>query len=273
MAEQILKATHTGDLKIGDSVIACAVLENAERVLTQDDFLESIGRLARARGGEGALASPLPVFLRAKNLESYITPEIAEMSVPMAFKTLKGRKALCYKAELLPAVCDVYLKARAEGKLAPVQQHIALRCEVLVRGLATVGIIALVDEATGYQDFRARKALEEILDRFIAKELSKLAKTFPDEFYQNMFRLRNWPYDPKSVKRPSVIGRYTEDLIYKRLAPGVLEELKRINPRDEKGRLKHKYFQWLTQQEGYRALKEHLAAVIALMKADRKSVV
>lgn len=75
-------------------------------------------------------------------------------------------------------------------------------------------------------------------------------------------------YDPKSVKRPSVIGRYTEDLVYKRLAPGVLEQLKELNPVDEKGRRKHKHFQWLTQQEGYRRLMEHLSAVVALMKAS-----
>ena len=236
-------------------------------MLTQDDFLQSIGRQARGSGGDGALASPLPNFLRAKNLEPYITPEIEEMAVPVLFRTLKGRKALGYKAQLLPAVCDVYLKARNDGVLRG-QEHVAAQCETLVRGLAVVGIIALVDEATGYQDFRARKALEDILDKFIAKELSRWAKTFPDEFYENMFRLRNWPYDPKSVKRPSVIGRYTEDLVYKRLAPGVLEQLKELNPVDEKGHRKHKHFQWLTQQEGYRRLMEHLAAVVALMKAS-----
>ncbi len=199
MSDQVLKATHAGDLKIGDSIIACAVLENGERVLTQDDFLQSIGRQARGGGGKGALASPLPVFLRAKNLEPYVTDEIKEMSVPVVFRTPKGQRAFGYKAQLLPAVCDVYLRARNDGVLQR-QEHVAAQCEILVRGLATVGIIALVDEATGYQDYRARRALEQILDRFIAKELSKWAKTFPDEFYENMFRLRNWPYDPKKSK-------------------------------------------------------------------------
>ncbi len=266
MNDQILKAPHAGNLKIGDSVIGCAVLENEERVLTQDDFLQSIGRLARGRGGEGALASPLPVFLRAKNLEPYITPEIEEMSVPIVFRTPKGRKALGYKAQLLPTVCNIYLRARDDGVLAKGprgQEHIAEKCELLVRGLATVGIIALVDEAAGYQHYRARQALEEILDKFIRDELGKWAKTFPDEFYEHMFRLRGWPYDPKSVKRPGVIGRYTLDLVYKRLAPGVLEELKRKEPKK-----KHKYFQWLTEDIGHPKLREHLAAVIALMKAS-----
>jgi hypothetical protein len=51
------------------------------------------------------------------------------------------------------------------------QEHIAKQAEILVRGFAGVGIIALVDEATGYQQDRARDALSRILEAFIAKEL------------------------------------------------------------------------------------------------------
>lgn len=141
-------------------------------------------------------------------------------------------------------------------------------CGVLM--LRHNGIIALVDEATGYQYDRARDALEKILDKFISKELRKWAKTFPDEFFENMFRLRGWQYVPFSVKRPGVVGKYTNDLIYERLAPGVLEELKRLTPRDERGRTKHRFFQRLTENVGHPRLREHLAAVIALMKASHK---
>ncbi len=42
----------------------------------------------------------------------------------------------------------------------------------MVRALAHVGIIALVDEATGYQRERASDALATILESFIAKEFS-----------------------------------------------------------------------------------------------------
>jgi hypothetical protein len=261
------KATHDGDLRIAERALPCAVLENGQRVLTQDGFLRSIGRLARGGGGQGALAEKLPVFLRAQNLRPYISDDIEMASIPIIFRTRRGKQAFGYRAELLPVVCDIFLKARADGVLSKTQEHIAQACEVLVRGLATVGIIALVDEATGYQDYRARQALEQILDKFIRNELGKWAKTFPDEFYREMFRLRGWAYDPRSVKRPGVIGRYTEDLVYKRLAPGVLEELKLKNP-PIKGHRKHRHFQWLTEDVGHPRLREHLAAVIALMKAS-----
>lgn len=267
MTEQMPKATHIGDLEIGGAVIPCAVLEDGSRVLTQDGFLQSIGRLARGPGGEGATASNLPVFLRAKNLEPYVTPEIEAMAQPVRFKTVKGRKAFGYRAELLPIVCDIYLKARADGTLAAVQQHIAIKCEILVRGLATIGIIALVDEATGYQYDRDRQALHKILEAYIAKELLPWAKRFPDEFYRQLFRLRGWPYSPPSPRRPQFVGKLTNQLIYEKLPDGVLDELRTKNPKDGKGRRKHKHHQFLTEDIGNPHLERHIASVTALMRA------
>jgi hypothetical protein len=73
-------------------------------------------------------------------------------------------------------------------------------------------------------------------------------------------------YPNDSVRRPQYFGHLTNDLIYKRLAPGVLEELKRVTPYDESGRRKHKYFQRLTSNVGYPKLREHLGSVVAIMK-------
>ncbi len=101
-----------------------------------------------------------------------------------------------------------------------------------------------------------------------AKELTKWAKTFPDEFYSQMFRLRGWSYVPWSVKRPSAVGKYTNDLIYERLAPGIIDELRKLNPTDQRGRRKVQHHRWLTEDIGHPHLREHLAAVIALMKAS-----
>jgi hypothetical protein len=136
-----------------------------------------------------------------------------------------------------------------------------------MRGFSRVGIIALIDEATGYQYVRARYALEEILEQFISKELRKWVKTFPDEFYQLMFRLKGWQYLPVPKAKPAVVGKYTNDIVYARLAPGVLQELKRLTPRDDRGRHMHRFHQRLTEDIGHPRLREHLASVIALMRA------
>jgi hypothetical protein len=137
-----------------------------------------------------------------------------------------------------------------------------------MRGLAHIGIIALVDEATGYQEVRDRLALQAILDKYLAKEFAAWAKRFPDEFYYQMFRLKNWQWKGMKVNRPSVVGHYTNDIVYQRLAPGILEELQGRNPPDEKGHRRAKHHQWLTIDIGHPALAQHLHAVIALMRAS-----
>jgi hypothetical protein len=91
---------------------------------------------------------------------------------------------------------------------------------------------------------------------------------FPDEFYQQLARLRGLHYSEFATKRPAYIGRLTNDIVYERLAPGVLDELKRKTPRDDKGRRKYKYHQWLTEDIGNPRLREHLWAVIGLMRAS-----
>jgi P63C domain len=262
------RATHEGLLHVGDVVIPCAVLENGQRVLTQSGLMKALGRARQAKGREYYDADVnMPAFLTAKNLKPFISKELEVTSSQIEFRTVRGMTAFGYPAELLPKVCDVFLDADDAGALTKGQRHIAAQARILIRGLAHVGIIALVDEATGYQDERARDALAKILEAFIAKELRPWVRTFPADFYKEMFRLRQIPYR-SDVKRPQYIGVLTNDLVYARLAPGVLDELRRLTPRDDKGRLKHHLHRRLTEDIGHPKLQQHLSAVTALMKAS-----
>lgn len=263
-------ATHGSDdhpLRVGEIEIPCYVLEDGRRVLVQRGMLIGLD-MSQGTAGRGP-GDRLGKFIAGKAINPCVSKELADLiNNPIRFKTPTGNVAYGYEATVLADLCDSVLEARKRGKLNYQSEHIANRCEILVRGFARVGIIALVDEATGYQHYRARRALEEILEQFIAKELLKWAKTFPDEFYQEMFRLKRWEYRQLSSKRPIQAGKLTNDLVYERLAPGVLEELKRITPRDDKGRLKHRYHQRLTEDVGHPRLREHLSAVLALMRAS-----
>jgi len=261
------KATHPGELEIGNKVLPCYVLEDGTRVLAREGFLKAIGRRGKPKSRKGdEEVFDLPIFLRAENLKPFITQDLIESSKPLLFQPLNGGIAFGYRAELLPAVCEVFLDAREAGELKSSQFHIADACKILYRGFATVGIIALVDEVTGYQYDRARKALSDILENVISKELLKWVKTFPDEFYYHIFRLKGWKPLDVANRRPQVFGKITNDLVYERLSPNVLEHLKKITPKDEKGRLKHKYFQRLTEDIGHPRLREHLASEITLMR-------
>ncbi|WP_293861690.1 P63C domain-containing protein [uncultured Alsobacter sp.] len=256
-------------LIIGETRIQAYVLDDETRVLTQASFLEAIGRHRKANVRSEGGDERIPAILQGKAINPFIPQELFEKSRPVQFRLDSGGMASGYRAEILPMVCEVYLKARDAGVLPSNQKHVAVQADILIRALAHVGIIALVDEATGYQEVRARRALNDILERFISEELRKWAKTFPDEFYKQMFRLRGWDFRASSIlQRPGVVGRYTNDIVYERLAPGVLEELKRKNPRMPSGQRKHKHFQWLTEDVGDPRLREHLASIITLMRAS-----
>ena len=162
-------------------------------------------------------------------------------------------------------VCDVYLDARKAGVLTESQERVAAQAELLIRGFARVGIVALVDEATGYQRDRASDALAKILEKFIAKELQPWVKTFPDEFYEQLFRLRGLEFPRDTVKRPQYFGHLTNDIVYRRLAPGVLEELRNTEPKTPSGRRKGTLQQRLTSDLGHPKLREHLASVCTIM--------
>lgn len=263
---KLVAATHGSPahpLRIGDMEIPCYVLEDERRVISQQGMLKALGLSL------GNTGSRIASFAAGKGVSQYLNEGAAALfRDPIRFRTPGGGPiAYGYEATLLADLCDAVLAARKAGVLQHQQTHVAERCEILVRSFARVGIIALVDEATGYQRDRARDALATILERYIAKELATYARTFPDEFYVHLFRLRGWTVSDLS-KRPGHTAHLTKDIVYYRLAPGVLDELKRVQERTETGRPKHPLYGRLTPDFGHPKLKEHLSAVVALMKVS-----
>ena len=262
------KAVREGPLKIGDVTLQCAVLEDGMRVLTQSDVMLALGRARQVKSRKYFDADVnLPAFLQAKNLKPFISNDLEVTSSRIEFMTQAGSKAYGYRAELLPKVCEVFIDAERADELNENQRHIAERARILYRGFATTGIIALVDEATGYQEVRAKEALQAYLERFIRKELAAWVQRFPDDFFRELYRLKRWPWNGSS-RRPGVVGIYIKDLVYERLGPGVLAELERKNPSDGKGQRKAKHHQWLTEDIGNPALAQHMYALIGFMRSE-----
>lgn len=270
------KALYAGVLSIGELQIDCAVLPDGTRVLSQ----RGVGRaLGRSHGGadfrksdDDPAGGKLPFFMSAKTLFPFVSEELLLLArSPIQYQQTKGGGlAHGISASALPQVCEVWLRARDAGVLTKSQLPVAARAEMIMRGLAHVGITALVDEATGYQDVRDRQALQAILDQYLRKELAAWAKRFPDEFYNQMFRLKKWQRKDLSSpsRRPGAAGMYTNDLVYERLAPGILQELEARNPKDARGNRKGKHHQLLTEDVGHPALSQHIHALIALMRAS-----
>jgi hypothetical protein len=262
-------ATHSGEIVIGDRRITCAVLEDGTRLINQETFLTALDRNPKAKGGTGSESSITPPFLAAANLKEYITPELRAKWAPVRYRPANGGVAWGYRAEILPEVCEVYLSASDDDVLLHNQEATALAANILMRGLARVGIVALVDEATGYQESRERRALQMILAEYVSEVLRPWVKTFPDEFFQQMFRLHGWDYDKKNSKRPGYAGKFINKYIYDQLPVGVHGELERLNPRNDSGNRPYRHHQLLTESTGVTSLDRQITAVTTLMRVAR----
>ncbi len=269
--QAMIKASHRGEIKIGNIDIPCAVLEDGTRVISEMGIHSHLGssggkvRQIRAEMEERT-GAPVPLFLASKALEPFIH-EVFDGGHPSPIEYVNnGVISRGYPASILPKVCEVWLKASDAGTLQESQLPKVKKAEVLMRGLAHIGIIALVDEATGYQRDREKDALAKILEAFVAKELQPYLRTFPPEYYENLFRIYGYEYPPKDKRpqwRPVYFGNITNNVVYERIAPELLSELKKSASKIER---KTKLHQWLTSDIGHPKLKEHLASIVTLLK-------
>ncbi len=269
-------ADFEGTFNIGQVELSAAVLRDETRIITQATFLRALGRSRSPKAGTGVLSTvdELPFFLQADALKSFIDSDLTESTKPIFYRTKKGGKGVGYNARSLKKVAEVYLQfrdasLRATGKIPARYEGMILAADTLIRALAEIGIVALVDEATGFQEVRQRHALQDILDAFLLKELAAWAKRFPDDFYKEIYRLRGWEWRGRKFNPPQAVAGYTTDFVYERLAPGIREELEKRMPKDSGGKRKGRLHQLFTEDIGHPALAQHLHAVITLMKASK----
>jgi len=256
------KAIAEAPLIIGGVEFECAVLDDETRVISERAFARAIGAkrggshwLRKKKNSDGA---NLPVFLSAANLRPFIPLDLASaLSEGIPYQGRQGQWANGIHAELIPKILDVWIKAKAAGALSKPQKRFAAISDIILRGLGAVGIVSLIDEATGFEDVRAKNSLARILEAYIAKEIRQWVRTFPTSFFREICRLKNVPFHT-DMKLPRYFGHIVNDLVYSRLAPGVLDELKRRNPAGESGRRKLKHTQLLTENVGHPKLLYHL---------------
>jgi hypothetical protein len=268
------QAIDEGILNIGEKQIPCAVLENKQRVLTQSGVMTSLGRARQAKGRsyyDGDVN--LPAFLTAKNLKPFIPVDLYVTSSQIEFRRKSGGKAFGYPAELLPKVCNVFLDAEAAGVLTKPQKAIAANARFLLQGFARVGIVALVDEATGYQNKRPIDDLQKILAAYISPTLLPWTEKFPIEFFKEMFRVYGWawPHADEAYpgpQGPRYAGKLIKKIIFENLPPGVLDELERLNPANDKWQRKSRMAQLLTSGIGHPHIEKLVAVATMLFKVS-----
>lgn len=255
------KATHNGTWNIGNkNSIECYVMDNGERVLSMRGTAKTMGLVG---GGSMALIRNLnsnwiSPFL-SQGLRDWL--EKANRNELPQYLTKNETKFTPFKAELFVDLCKAYVDAKHEGVLKKDSQiAMADKLYAIMTAFAKTGLVAVIDEVTGYQYEREKDELQKLLSAYISEELLPWAKRFPDEFYKQMFRLKGWTYNGKN--RPQYVGKLTNQYIYDQLPDGVLEELKQKTPKSKR------LHQSLTEQVGVPHLDKQLQQTIALMKAS-----
>ena len=255
-----------GTLQLGDE-IDCYVLENGMRILSARSMQKVLKMVDEAEKGKGTPGARLKRYLSQESLKPFIfnNKELGHFEPIICYKG--KQKINGYEATTLVDICDGFLQARKTIHLSPRQKIIADQCEILVRSFAKVGIIALVDEATGYQYEREKKELQVILQALVSDEIIEYQRQFELSFYKEIFRLWNIPFTPQNIKRkPQFIGHLTNRYVYQNLPKGifVLDKLKEKTPKNESGGYKYRLHQSLTKDKGREALKKVLYSVEAL---------
>ncbi len=253
VVSSIPDAKWMGYLQIGDAELPVYVLSDGRRVMSRTG---ATGVLTKNKGG-GNLES----YLGVEALKKYmpLNADIIEFSIQgVVNKNVKG-----FEAETFLEICRGYVNALADGALKTERQvEIATSCSVFLAACAKVGLIALIDEATGYQYARADDALQIKLRAFLEKEMRPWEKTFPDDLWREFARLTNWK--GSVTQRPKYWGKLVMELVYEYLDEDVAEWLKNNAPSPQ-GNLS--YHRWLTSQYGLRKLMEHIWMLIGMARS------
>lgn len=272
-------ALKTGTLKIGDIVISCAVLPDGTRVLSERAITKAFGG---KRGGshwrrmkEDSDGANLPVFLSAKNLRPFIDASLMNGLERRRLYKSKVARGVAHgiEATLLPKICNTYLKARdTEGGLHPSQEAITRQADIIMRGLAEVGIVALVDEATGYIDNKKKTEYRDLFREFVRNECREWEKEFPEPFTDMIYRLYGLSKG-RPNKHPQFFGHFIRRYIYRPLAGSngiILEDLEEKNPVVyANGGRRYKMHQFLTDEIGLPAVRAHIWQIIGIGAASR----
>jgi len=262
------KATNYGKINLGGKDMSVAVLDDGTRILTQTGLFQAFNRSRTGLKVPGNNESNLPYFMLADNLKPHVSAVIdpgKEFAISYVGKGKDERELIGYNAEIIPHICDAFLKARDAGELTTRQASLAIISDAIVRSLAKVGIIALIDEATGYQEEREKDALNTMYKMFFAEDILPWQQRFPHLFYKELFRLNGWAWTEENMKKkPGIVGTWTNRLIYDQMPEGVREELRRRNPKSKSGAKEHRDHQLLSEDIGDPTLAKLISQALTI---------
>ena len=109
-------AESTGEIQIGKLSIACAVLDDGTRVVSQSTVLQALGRnpeKSRRARGTSELRAP---FLLANNLQPFISEQLRALDEPIPYRVAgESGRSLGYRADAAPRVPGLHRRRKGGG--------------------------------------------------------------------------------------------------------------------------------------------------------------
>lgn len=264
--ERLPEAEEDGILKIGDVEVDVYLLKDKRRVISKKAMARVLG--LKSEGGNAFIRTMTRQGIRSGLPEKLVS----EIENPIYFKPLTGDSADGYEAEVLIEVCSALINAHLSGKMHPSQLFLAVQAEIILKSTAKLGIIALIDEAVGYVSKR-RDEYRRLFDDFIRKEYRQYQSEFPSKFFDMIYRLYGLKrQNPDTTRHPQLFGHFIRRYIYFPLAHSngvILEQLDEKNPVVyAKGGRKYKLFQYLSDELGMSAFRQHLWQTVGIGEAS-----
>jgi hypothetical protein len=268
MARWGIKATHKGNFKDDfDIDVECYVLDDDKKtaVISQSGMGLAIGLSPRGNA--------FPRFLASRGMSEAVGAQLAEkLSKPIKFQWsgvgAQGHPAVAvhgFDVTLLIDVCKAIIKAEEEGKLQFQQKHIARQAHVIINASAKAGIQNLVYKLAGYD--ATRQEAVNAFKLFVREEAREYEKEFPDQLYQQWYRLYELPEPEKN--KPWKFKHLTVDQVYKPLAKSNGKILQLAQTQRATGQERHKRLHQFLSEIGVKALRQHLGELIGIAKLSK----
>lgn len=253
-------------IRIADISVPCYVLSDGRRVIPTSGMLDT---LHMARGGSMVRGmNRLELFVSRERIKPHVSNELLErIRNPIRF-WIGPNVAYGFASDTLIDIAEAVIKADNAGVLQKQQAGIAFQCRVVTSSLTRIGLIALIDEATGYQDKRESDELQQILTSYLLPEHRPWMKTIPTEFTSEIYRVYGWKRTANN-RGPRYAGKLIRQLIYERMPKPVLPALDNLNPSNKNYRRKHKHHSFLTPEQGLDHFRTLVITVMTLLRISK----
>lgn len=238
----------------------CYVLDDADKTVVVSKA--GLSRLL-SLGGHGAHVDRL---LNAQYMADYVDPILLEkMQKPLIFNGSLGYKfrftgAQGYDITVIGDIANALIKANIAGALPKSRYEAAKQAQALANASMKAGLKGLAYAIAGY-----RPEVQEVIDAFkafVREEARQYEKEFPDELYEEWYRLYGLNRPEKG--RPIRFGQLTNMQIYVPLAKSKGKILEQIRAsRDENGKQSDKLHLFLSEI-GVKALRQHIGKLLGV---------